>query len=98
VTPILEELHATPGLGDPTRRGDRNKVPHDASTPISREISEPGTHGHMCAESSTTPSEEEFLRDAPGTELPHAPTTRGVCDITPCFPSDPDRLDYDDAE
>ena len=52
-------------------------------------------HGHVHAESSTAPSEEEFPRDA---ELPRAPTTRGVRNVTPRFPSGPDRLDYDDAE
>jgi hypothetical protein len=58
----------------------------------------PETHGHIRADSSTAPSEEEFPRDAPGAELPRAPTTRGVRDVTPRFPSGPDRLDYDDAE
>ncbi len=114
VTPVSEEPRAAPGPGDPTRRGDRDEVPRgapgeaprgapgevprDAPTPISREIPEPETHGHIRAESSTAPSEEEFPRDAPGAELPRAPTTRGVRDVTPRFPSGPDRLDYDDAE
>src|SRR6266853_3772258 len=95
VTPILEKPYAAPGLGDPIRRGDHDEVPYNTPTPISREIPEPETHGHMHAELLTTPSEEEFLYDAPGEELPHAPTTRGVHDVTPCFPSSPDRLDYD---
>jgi hypothetical protein len=103
VTSVPEEPHGTPGPGDPTRRGDHDKVPHgvpgefphNTPTLISREIPELETHGHIYAESLTAPSEEEFPCDA---ELPHAPTTRGVCDVTPYFPSGPDRLDYDDAE
>jgi hypothetical protein len=43
-------------------------------------------------------AKNRVVPQASGPGVSRAPTTRGIPDVIPCFPSGPDALDYDEAE